>query len=210
MPVPGPGTATFRPRRRRPRSPAAARYRPATSRTLASSCGPVENLNPSVRCGCRQNLRHSPEIESWLTVIFFVRRSQSASRRDDQCVTPCACSDPGGGVTVAARISHTASSVSTVFGPPGRCASASPASPDPAYWRRHLITVGPVHPARSAICAPVSPSAASSTMRARSTTRAGAPFDRARRSSSARSRSGTVSTRTRFGIRHCPAFPRKH
>jgi hypothetical protein len=106
---------------------------------------------------------------------------QSARRRDDQCVTPRACNDSGGG-TAAARISHTTSSVSTVFGPPGREASSSPASPASAYWRRHLTTVGSVQPARSAIRAPVSPSAASSTMRARPTTRAGAPFDRARRS----------------------------
>ena len=88
---------------------------------------------------------------------------------------PCACSDSGGGVTVAARISLTASSVSTVFGPPGRGASSSPASPSSAYCRRHLTTVGSVHPARSAICGPVSPSAASSTILARSATRAGAP-----------------------------------
>ena len=39
-----------------------------------------------------------------------------------------------------------ASSVSTVFGPPGRGASSSPASPSSAYCRRHLITVGSVQP----------------------------------------------------------------
>ncbi len=93
----------------------------------------MENLNPSVRCGAKQNLRHNRAMLSWLTVIFLVRLSQSASRRLDQCVTPCACKDPGGGVTVAARISQTASSVSTVFGPPGRDASSSPASPSAAY-----------------------------------------------------------------------------
>ena len=63
------------------------------------------------------------------------------------------------------------------------------------------MTVGSVHPVRSPICAPVSPSAASSTILARSTTRAGAPFARARRSSPARSASGTARTRTRFGMR---------
>ena len=41
-------------------------YRPTTSATLAASRGSVENLNPSVPCGCRQNRRHSREIESWL------------------------------------------------------------------------------------------------------------------------------------------------
>ena len=47
----------------------------------------------------------------------------------------------------------------TVFGPPEPGASSSPASPSSAYWRRHLTTVGSVHPARSAIWGPVSPSA---------------------------------------------------
>ena len=37
---------------------------PRSSRTSASSCGPVENLNPSVRRGCRHNLRHSTVIKS--------------------------------------------------------------------------------------------------------------------------------------------------
>ena len=72
-------------------------------------------------------------IESWLTLMPLARRSQSASRRLDQCVTPAARSDSGGGVTVAARIWPATSSVSTVFGPPGRGASSSPASPEPAY-----------------------------------------------------------------------------
>jgi hypothetical protein len=87
-----------------------------------------------------QNAR-SARAESWLTLMPFARRSQSASRLLDQCVTPWPRSESGGGVTVAARISHTTASVSTVFGPPGRGASSSPASPDSAYWRRHLTTV---------------------------------------------------------------------
>jgi hypothetical protein len=46
-------------------------------------------------------------------------------------------------------------------------------TPDPqAYWGRHLTIVGSVQPGRSAICAPVNPSAASSTIRARAATRA--------------------------------------
>jgi len=112
-------------------------------------------------------------MESWLTPMPLAWASQSASRRLDQCVTPAARSDSGGGVSVAARTWHATSSVSTVFGPPGRGASSSPASPRPEYWRRHLITAGSVQPARSAICAPVSPLAASSTIRGRSAARAG-------------------------------------
>ena len=43
-------------------------------------------------------------MESWLTPLPLARASQSASRRLDQCVTPAARSDSGGGVSVAARI----------------------------------------------------------------------------------------------------------
>ena len=96
-------------------------------------------------------------MESWLTWIFLVRASQSASRRADQCVTPIAASAPGGGVTVADRISAITSSVSTLRGPPGRGASASPASPAAAYWARHLTTVGSLQPTRSAISRPGQP-----------------------------------------------------
>src|SRR5260370_41739242 len=89
------------------------KYRPTTSVTLASSCGSVENLNPSVRCGCRPNRRHSRVMEAWLTLIFLVRASQSASRRDDQFVTPSARKASGGGGTVADEVAVITSSLST-------------------------------------------------------------------------------------------------
>jgi hypothetical protein len=114
--------------------------------TLASSCGSVENLSPSVECGCRQNRRPSRVMESLLTLTFLSRRSQSASRRDDQCVIPIARNASGGGVMGTDRISAIAVSVSTVLRPPVRAASSSPARPSSAYCRRHLTTVGSVHP----------------------------------------------------------------
>ena len=90
--------------------------------------GPAENLNPSVRCGCRQNRRHSRLMLSWLTVIFPDRRSRSTSRRDDQCVTPMACSDSGSEVSLTAR------SVSTVLRRPRGPAAAGLAR---AFQQRH-------------------------------------------------------------------------
>ena len=81
---------------------------------------------------------------------LMLAKISSASRRLDQCVTPIACSEPGGGVTVADRISAIAASVSTVFGPPGRGASASPGplrdpgrgSPVPGHqFQLHAIPV---------------------------------------------------------------------
>jgi hypothetical protein len=44
-------------------------------------------------------------MESWLTSIFRLVRSHSASRLDDQCVTPIARNASGGADTVADRIS---------------------------------------------------------------------------------------------------------
>jgi hypothetical protein len=84
------------------------RYRPTTSRTLASSCGSVENLKVSSRHGLRSYSAHTRATVLWLTP------SWSASSRDDQCVTP-RCS--GGGVSVAARISARRSA-RTVWGRP--------------------------------------------------------------------------------------------
>ena len=72
----------------------------------------------------------------------------------------------------------------------------SPASAASVCRRRHLITVGSVQPARSAICAPVNPSAASSTVRARSTTRA----DALRRGAPLQLRPVSIGTRIRFGF----------
>jgi len=43
------------------------------------SCGPVENLNPSVRRGCRHNLRHSTVIKSRLTLAFDMQIGMSTA-----------------------------------------------------------------------------------------------------------------------------------
>ena len=88
---------------------------------------------------------------------------------------------------------------------PDRGSSVSPARPCSANRDRHRITVGSLHPTRSAISSPGTPSAASSTIRARSTIRAGDPFDRVRRSSTTRCSSVNASVRTRLATTHCPA-----
>jgi len=131
----------------RHRAPGGARCKLAASRTLAAGWGPAGNLDPSVRCGAGQNLRPSTVAGSWLTLMPLAWRSQSASRRPGQCVTP-------GCPQRLRRRRHgrgqdpAACSASAVFGPPGRGASASPAIPRPAYWRRHLTTAGSVQPGR--------------------------------------------------------------
>jgi hypothetical protein len=104
-------------------------------------------------------------------------------------------SSAGGSDKVRVKISSR-TGCGIVGGLPERRASARPANPRSAYRDRHNTTVGSEHPTRAAISLPATPSAANSTIRARSTTRAGAPFDRARRINSSRSSAATASTRT--------------
>ena len=72
-----------------------SRYSPTTSRILASSSGSVENLNVSLFQGLRPQRRQIRATVAKLTPRW------SASKRDDQCVTP---SLAGGGSNVAAMI----------------------------------------------------------------------------------------------------------
>src|SRR5665647_2745856 len=171
------------------------RYNPTMSRTLASSSGSVENLNVPDRWGWIPKCFHSRAIVAWDTG-FPLRRSRSASNREDQCVIP---SSAGGSVNVIDKISSR-TDCGIVGGLPDRGASARPASPRAANRERHITTVGSAQPTRAAICFPGTPSADSSTIRARSTSRAGEPFARTLRASSTRSASQTVNTFTRFGM----------
>jgi hypothetical protein len=152
-----------------------------TSRTFASSAGSVENLKVSRRQGCRPHLRQiratqTLEMPSW-----------ADSSRLDQCVTP---SRAGGGSSVA---STTATS-STCAGRPGFGRSARPPMPSAAYRFFHAITVGFDTPTRDTISFVPSPSAASSTIRARCASPAGIDGDRSHRASSPRSESGSSTT----------------
>ncbi len=165
------------------------RYRPTTSRTLASSSGSVENLKVSRRHGLTPYLRQAratvaSPIPKWLP-----------SSRDDQWVTP---SLAGGGSRVAAMIAAS----SIVFGRPGRCSSSRPAIPWAANRSRHLITVGRVTPTNRAAPEVPAPPATASTMRARSTCPAGTVRDRVQEVSVARSSSLIVKAGD--GMCHLP------
>src|SRR5215207_9779300 len=92
------------------------RYKPTTSRILASSSGSVENLNVSTRQGCRPHFFHVVE-----TVKSLIPRCLPSSRLD-QCVTPSAS---GGGSSVTSTISVWL----IVGGRPGLARSSSPLSP---------------------------------------------------------------------------------
>lgn len=96
------------------------------------------------------------------------------------------------GILLAAGSSHARAltPATTVAGNtrglPGRGASASPSIPCAQYRRRHLRAVSAQMPSRPAIAQFATPSAASSTIRARTTKRNGAVARRGRDSSSAR------------------------
>jgi hypothetical protein len=114
----------------------------------------VENVNVSRRHGCSF---HSRQIRA--TCPKEIPRHRPSSRAD-QCVTP---SDSGGGFSVPT----TTATSSTVAGRPDRFRSPSAAIPPDSYRLRHKITVGRDTPTRRPISAFGTPSAASSTIRAR-------------------------------------------
>ncbi len=95
------------------------RYRPTTSRTLASSCGSVENLKLSARHGCSPYSRHT------LATLTFDRPSSAASSRLDPCVIP---SRARGG----SKVASTTATSSVVRGLPGLGRSSSPPIPSAA------------------------------------------------------------------------------
>ena len=161
-----------------------------TSRTFASSCGSVENLNVSARHGCSPYSRHTS------ATLTLDRPSSAASSRDDQCVTP---SRSGGGSSVRSTIATS----SIVRGLPGFGRSSSPPIPSAAYRLFHAITVGFDTPVRRTISFVPTPSAASSTIRARCASPARIDGERAHETSTSRSRGGT-STLTVNGIGHGP------
>jgi hypothetical protein len=172
-----------------------ARYRPTTSVTLATSSGSVENLNVSERHGWMPNSRHAR------VTVASPSLSLRASNRLDQWVTP---RDFGGGLSVA----DTIAAGSTVRGRPDRGASASPPIPLRSYRARQAITVCRVIPTRRPISAFGRPSAASSTIRARATSPAGAVEDRV----SARSRAPSPSRNASgaaTAMPHSPAPPHR-
>lgn len=130
------------------------RYSPTTSVSLASSCGSVENLKSSRRQGC------SPHLCQTSMMLAVETPSSAASSRDDQWVTP---SRFGGGSSVVTTIFTS----STVLGRPDRGRSSSALIPAATYRDRQWRTVGTDVPHRWATAVCGSPSAASSTIRAR-------------------------------------------
>src|SRR6476620_10236548 len=106
------------------------RYSPTTARTLASSSGSVENLNVSIRQGCRFQSR---QIRA---TVAKPTPSSPANSRLDQCVTPSRC---GGGVNVAT----TTCASSTRRGRPDRGRSSSAALPGQQHDPGPLRQPGP-------------------------------------------------------------------
>jgi hypothetical protein len=173
------------------------KYNPTTSTTFASSCGSVENRNDSARHGATPYSRHARA-----TVASPIFKCLPNSRLD-QCVTPYR---RGGGRSVAATICRW----SRCRGRPDRAWSSNPARPRAAYRLRQPITVGPDTPTSSAIAVFDTPSAASSTIRARSANPARTDDDRVSRSNTSRSPTRNPSAAAaRFGTPHRPTPKRQ-
>jgi hypothetical protein len=166
------------------------RQRPTTSRSLLSSSGSAENVNVCVRQGCSPYSRHTS------ATLTSETPSSAPSSRDDQCVTP---SRPGGGSSVARTIATS----SVVRGRPGLGRSSSPPRPPAAYRRFHAITVGFDAPVRRMISLVPSPSAASSTIRARCARPARIDGNRSHDASTSRSPGGTPTPAV-SAISHSP------
>ena len=165
-----------------------SRYRPTTSRILASSSGSVENLNVSCLNGL---MPHRFQI---LATVTLEIPSCLPRMRLDQWVIP-RCS--GGAWRVALMTSIWSISGSRPFF--GR--SSKPARPSAMKRFRHAVTVGRVDPVLSTISFVPTPSAASSTILARRASPAGIDVDRSQDSSTTRSDSDTTGR----GIsRHSP------
>ncbi len=163
------------------------------SRTLSTKSGSVESLKVSTRCGWSENA---------FQIRCTVDGASPAARampRELQCVRPA-----GRVSSVAVTTSATFPSL-TVRGAPGRGSSASPSIRRSAKRRRHRATVIRATPSRSTIARLLSPSAASSTICARSASPRATFRRRSRASSSPRSASDN-SIRTALGT----AMPSLH
>src|SRR5665213_696683 len=133
-----------------------------TSVTFASSSGSVLYLKPRVRCGCWPCSRHTR------CTVVEPTPTCCATRRVLQWVMP-----RGGLPKVTLMIVVATSSLCSFGRPRPGLSSSRAAMPPLAYRDRHKWTVGCEVAVFAAICRLGMPSAAKSTMRARSTNRCG-------------------------------------
>jgi hypothetical protein len=156
------------------------------SRTFSTNSGSVESLKVSTRCGWSEN------AFQMRCTVEGASPAALAMPRELQCVRPA-----GSLSSVAVTTSATFSSV-TVRGAPGRGSSRSPSSRRSAKRRRQVATVMRATPRRSTIARLLKPSAASSTISAR-TASPRATFRRRRRAASSTRSASDNSIRTALG-----------
>jgi hypothetical protein len=158
-----------------------SRYRPTTSRTLATRWGWMPHL---------RQIRATDANEM---------PSSAPRNRADQCVIP----SRSGGRPSLASVATTTSISSITAGRPERGSSSSALIPPAAYLSRPPITVGRDTPTVRAIRAFGIPSAASSTIRARFARPDGTLGSRVRSPSLLRSPSRRLSAGANDML-HCP------
>jgi hypothetical protein len=149
--------------------------------------GSVESLKVSTRCGCSEN------AFQMRCTVDGASPEALAMPRELQCVRPV-----GNVSSVAVTTSAIFSSL-TVRGAPERGSSSRPSRRRSANRLRQVVTVTRVMPSRSAIARLLMPSAASSTISARTASPRATFRRRSRAVSSARSAADN-STRIAFGV----------
>ena len=161
-----------------------SRYNPTTSQNLASNRGSFDSLKVRLRCGlrpCSRQMRPTldAEMPTSAAVVRVLRRRM-----------------PGASWPALATTASTTAGAMVAFAPrPAR--SARPSSPSRSKRCDHLLTDVVDTPTARATSACFIPSPRSSTMRARTTSRAVVVAARTRRSSSASS--SAVSSKTEMG-----------
>ncbi len=131
------------------------KYRPTTSRTLATNKGSLDSFQESCLCGANPNARHTRETIDWL------KPRCSAIDRVDHCVAS------RGTVSSVAVINSSIRASSTMRGRPGRGSSRRPSRRSTANRLRHLVTIPRVTPNSRAICVLLESPSQARTMRER-------------------------------------------
>ena len=140
-----------------------------SSRTDGGRPGRGSSVSPSSRCAVNRP-RHRATVcsltrSSAATCLFCLPSAQASTILARKA---SACADVARGAHPVSWPRSASVSSSPAFGRPGRAASASPASPAAANWRRHLPTVSGDTPSSAATCSFTAPgSAHASTIRAR-------------------------------------------
>ena len=151
------------------------KYNPTTSTSFSVNRGSLLTLNVSTRWGC------NPSSFQILRTVSLLTPARSAIVRVDQCVAPA-----GLVLVVNSTISATCSAVIAALRPRPGLTLPQSVNPSASNALRQARTVTGLTPWRAATVLLPTPSAASSSTRARTTSRCALVVDRATLSNTSR------------------------